>query len=103
MGEQVETTRVYGRTVATIKPEWIERVASHLVKRQYYEPHWSKKSGQAMVYEQVMLFGLVISKGRKAPLNRTEKEHARELFIRHGLVERDMNCYAAFFKRNQQL
>ncbi len=23
--EQVETTRVYGRTIASIKPEWIEK------------------------------------------------------------------------------
>jgi len=103
VAEQVETTRVYGRTVAIIKTEWIEKAAPHLVKKQYYEPHWSKKSGQAMVYEQVMLFGLVISKGRKVPLSRTDKVVARELFIRHGLVERDMACFAKFFKHNAQL
>ncbi len=103
VAEQVETTRVYGRTAAAIKPEWIEKIAPHLIKHQYYEPHWSKKSGQAMVYEQVMLFGLVISKGRKVPLSRTEKVVARELFIRHGLVERDMTCFAKFFKHNTQL
>ncbi|MBV1952102.1 MAG: ATP-dependent RNA helicase HrpA, partial [Cycloclasticus sp.] len=103
VAEQVETTRVYGRTAAAIKPEWIEKIAPHLIKHQYYEPHWSKKSGQAMVYEQVMLFGLVISKGRKVPLSRTEKVVARELFIRHGLVERDMACFTKFFKHNTQL
>ena len=103
VAEQVETTRVYGRTVATVKPEWIEKAAPHLIKKQYYEPHWSKKSGQAMVYEQIMLFGLVISKGRKVPLSRTDKVVARELFIRHGLVERDMACFAKFFKHNEQL
>jgi ATP-dependent helicase HrpA len=103
VAEQVETTRVYGRTVAAIKPEWIEKAAPHLIKRQYYEPHWSKKSGQAMVYEQVVLFGLVISKGRSVPLSRSDKQHARELFVRKGLVERDMACFAPFFKHNQAL
>ncbi|PHS72783.1 MAG: ATP-dependent RNA helicase HrpA [Cycloclasticus sp.] len=103
VAEQVETTRVYGRTVAAVKPEWIEKAAPHLIKRQYYQPHWSKSSGQAMAYEQVVLFGLVISKGRSVPLSRTDKQHARELFIRHGLVERDMACFAPFFKHNEQL
>src|ERR1700761_5914751 len=33
--EIVETTRLYARTVAPIKPEWIERIGAHLVKRSY--------------------------------------------------------------------
>lgn len=101
--EQVETTRVYGRTVATIKPEWIEKTAAHLIKRQYYEPHWSKNSAQAMVYEQVLLFGLTVSKGLKVPLARTEPTQAREMFIRRGLVDREMMCHAAFYRKNEQL
>ncbi|MGB1990329.1 MAG: ATP-dependent RNA helicase HrpA, partial [Cycloclasticus pugetii] len=101
--EQVETTRVYGRTVASIKPEWIEKAAGHLIKHHYYEPHWSKKSAQGMVHEQLLLFGLTISKGRKVPLARTEPEQARDMFIRHGLVDRDMVCHAAFFRKNEKL
>ncbi len=101
--EQVETTRVYARTIASIKPEWIEKAASHLIKYHYYEPHWSKKSARAMVYEQALLFGLTLSKGRKVPLSRTDPALARELFIRHGLVDRDMVCHAPFFKKNQAL
>ena len=31
--ELVETTRVYARTVASIRPEWIEKLAAHMVKR----------------------------------------------------------------------
>lgn len=101
--EQVETSRVYGRTVAMVKPEWIEKAAAHLIKHHYYEPHWSKKSAQGMVHEQLLLFGLTISKGRKVPLARTEPEQAREMFIRHGLVDRDMVCHAAFFRKNEKL
>jgi len=101
--EQVETTRVYGRTIANIKPEWIEKTAAHLIKHHYYEPHWSKKSAQAMVHEQLLLFGLTISKGRKVPMARTEPEHAREMFIRRGLVDREMVCHAAFFRKNEKL
>ena len=98
--EQVETTRVYARMVGCIKPEWVERAAPHLIKKQYYEPHWSKKSGQAMIYERILLFGLTVSQGRKVPLSRTEPEQSREMFIRRGLVDRDMLCHALFFKKN---
>jgi len=101
--EQVETTRVYGRTIASIKPEWVEKAAAHLIKHHHYEPHWSKKSAQAMVYQQSLLFGLTVSKGRKVPLARMEPEQAREMFIRRGLVDRDMVCHAKFFRKNEQL
>ena len=101
--EQVETTRVYGRTIANIKPEWIEKAAKHLIKHHYYEPHWSKKSAQGMIHEQLLLFGLTISKGRKVPMVRTEPEQAREMFIRQGLVDREMVCHAAFFRKNEKL
>lgn len=103
VAEQVETTRVYGRIVAAIQAEWVEKAAAHLLKRQYYEPHWSKKSGQAMIHEQVLLFGLVLNKGRKVPLARTEPSQAREFLIRQGLVEHEMLCHALFFKNNQAL
>ena len=48
--EQVETSKVYARTVARIEPEWIEQCAEHLVKHNYYDPHWAKKSARCMVY-----------------------------------------------------
>lgn len=101
--EQVETTRVYARTMASIKPEWIEKAAAHLIKRHYYEPHWSKKSAQGMFYEQQLLFGLTVSKGRAVPMARTEPTQAREMFIRRGLVDREMVCHAAFFRKNEKL
>jgi ATP-dependent helicase HrpA len=103
VSEQVETTRVYGRNVAAIQPEWIESAASHLLKRQHYEPHWSKRAGQAMVYERSILFGLTVNKGRKVPLYKMDLAAAREIFIRSALVERDFDCREEFFKHNQSL
>ena len=103
VSEQVETTRVYGRNVAAIQPEWIETAASHLLNRQHYEPHWSKRAGQAMVFERLILFGLVLNKGRKVPLYKIDLVAAREFFIRSALVERDFDCRADFFKHNESL
>src|SRR5687768_5287876 len=58
--ELVETTRLYARTVATIQPHWLERIASHLVKRTYTEPHWQRATGHVAAFERVTLHGLPI-------------------------------------------
>ncbi len=89
--ELVETSRLWGRTVARIQPEWAERLAGHLVKRSYGEPHWSTKQAAAMVHEKVTLYGLPIVADRVVGYRRVDPDHARELFIRHGLVEGDWN------------
>src|SRR5690606_2005725 len=52
--ELVETSQLFARTVARIQPEWVEPLASHLVKRNYSEPYWSTKQGAAMVKEKVL-------------------------------------------------
>lgn len=103
VSEQVETTRVYGRNVAAIQPEWIEQTAAHLIKHQHYEPHWSKRAGQAMIFERLLLFGLLLNKGRKIPFYKVDPVAARELFIRSALVEQDFDFRASFFKHNREL
>ncbi len=52
-GELVETSRLWARQNAAIKPEWAEQLGAHLVKRTYSEPHWSKKRAAVMAYERV--------------------------------------------------
>ncbi len=102
-GEQVETSKVYARTVAKIEPEWIEECAQHLIKRNYYDPHWEKKAGRSAVYERTLLYGLTLQSGRKIPYERIDPKAAREIFIRCGLVAQDYHTNAPFFKANQKL
>lgn len=101
--EQVETSKVYARTVAKIEPEWIEQCARHLVKSSYYDPHWEKKAGRSAIYERVLLYGLTIQPKRKIPYERVDPKAARELFIRCGLVAHDYHTNAPFFKANKAL
>ncbi len=101
--EQVETSKVYARTVAKIEPEWIERCAKHLVKLSHYEPHWEKKAGRSAVYERVLLYGLTVQPKRKIPYERIDPKAARALFIRCGLVAQDYHTNAPFFKANKKL
>ncbi|MEV5068616.1 ATP-dependent RNA helicase HrpA [Microbacterium sp. LMI12-1-1.1] len=85
--EVVETSRLFARTVAAIDPEWAEPLAGDLAKRSLSEPHWSKASGAASAYEKVTLFGLEIVPKRRVQLARFDRPFARELFLRHALVE----------------
>lgn len=101
--EQVETSKVYARTVAKIEPEWIEQAARHLIKRSYYDPHWEKKAGRSAVYERTLLYGITLQAKRKIPYERVDPKGAREIFIRCGLVAQDYHTHAPFFKANQKL
>ena len=65
--ELVETSRLWGRTVAAIEPEWVEPIAAHLVKRSYSEPRWSRSHGAAVATEKVTLYGIPIVADRTAP------------------------------------
>ena len=99
--ELVETSRLWARVVARIDPLWAEQVAPHLVKRTYSEPHWSRKMGSVMAYEKVTLYGVPIVPQRRINYGRIDREVARELFIRHALVEGDWKTHHTFFSRNQ--
>ncbi|MEY4717603.1 MAG: hypothetical protein RL563_221, partial [Pseudomonadota bacterium] len=101
--EQVETSKVYARTVAKVEPEWIESCAQHLVKRNYYDPHWEKNAGRCGVYERTLLFGLTLQAKRKVPYENVDAKAARELFIRHALVNQDYHSNAPFFRANEKL
>ncbi|MCG8425770.1 MAG: ATP-dependent RNA helicase HrpA, partial [Chromatiales bacterium] len=101
--ELVETTKLYARTVGLVRPEWIESVAGHLIKRSYAEPHWQKGRGQVGAYEKVTLFGLTLIPRRKVNYGPINPEEAREIFIRFALVERDFETRAPFWRHNREL
>ncbi|MHC6176286.1 ATP-dependent RNA helicase HrpA [Glutamicibacter sp. X7] len=100
--ELVETSRLWARTVAAIDPAWIEEVAAPLLKRSYSEPHWSRRNGSVMGYEKVTLFGLPVVPQRRIHYWRVDPAVARELFIRHALVEGDWRTHHRFFERNRK-
>ena len=101
--ELVETTRLWGRVVARVHPEWAEAVAAHLVKRTYSEPHWESKPASVMAYERVTLYGLPLVAGRKVTYGSINPELSRQLFIRSALVEGDWRTRHRFFLENRRL
>jgi ATP-dependent helicase HrpA len=101
--ELVETSRLYARTVARIEPQWLEGAAAHLVKREYFEPHWQARIGRVGAYERVTLFGLVLAARRRIDYGKIHPAHAHEVFIREALVGEDYEARAAFFEHNRKL
>ncbi|MGB8384514.1 MAG: DUF3418 domain-containing protein, partial [Dermatophilaceae bacterium] len=102
-GELVETSRLWARTVARIDPRWAEELGAHLVKRQYSEPRWSARRGSAVATESATLYGVPLVTGRTVALGRVDPDLARELFIRHALVEGDWSTRHGFFHDNAAL
>ncbi len=101
--ELVETSRLFARMNAKVDPLWIEPLAEHLVKRNYSEPHWEKKQGAVVAFEQVNLYGLPIVSKRKINFSAIEPATCRELFIREALVNGDCTIHEAFLKKNNAL
>ncbi|BCW55119.1 MULTISPECIES: ATP-dependent RNA helicase HrpA [unclassified Arthrobacter] len=101
--ELVETSRLWARVAAKFDPLWAEQVAPDLVKRTYSEPHWSTRQGAVMAYEKVTLYGVPIIAQRRINYGRVDPVVARELFIRHALVEGDWKTHHKFFHRNRAL
>jgi len=101
--ELVETTRLYGRMVAQIAPEWIESLAAHLIKRQYSEPHWQKGPAQVSAYERTILYGITLCQKRRINYGPIDPTVSREIFIREALVQGEYKTRASFFKYNQSV
>ena len=101
--ELVETSKLWGRMVAEIEPEWIEPIAEHLTKKSYSEPRWSKSRGAVIADEKVSLYGVPIVAARPVNYGAIDPTVSREIFIQSALVEGDWNTKHKFFKQNQQL
>ncbi len=101
--ELVETTRLFGRGIANIEPQWVEQVAGHLLKKQLLDPHWEKKAAQVTALERATLYGLVIYNGRRVNFGRVDPVAAREVFIREALVAGNWDTKLPFLTANEKL
>lgn len=102
VNELIETTKLWGNIAAKIEPEWIEPLATHLIKKSYSDPHWSKKAGSVQAKEKVMLYGLTIVQDRAVNFSSIDPVLSRELFIQEALIAGDWQSDLSFFKANQK-
>ncbi|KQW44689.1 MULTISPECIES: ATP-dependent RNA helicase HrpA [unclassified Roseateles] len=88
--ELVDTSRLYGRGIANIEPQWLPPIAGHLIKTQLLEPHWEKKAAEVVALERATLYGIVLYSNKRVNFGRVDPRAAREIFIREGLVNDDL-------------
>ena len=101
-GELIETSQIFSSIAAKIKPEWIVVMAPHLVKKEIFGPHWSKKSQSVQAFQKVRLYGLVIIEKALIDFSSVNPTEAHKIFISEGLVAGDLRIKANFFVRNKQ-
>jgi ATP-dependent helicase HrpA len=103
VAELVETTRLFGRGIAAMEPQWLEQVGGHLLKKQLLDPHWEKKAGEVKALERATLYGLVVYNGRRVSYSKVDMVGAREIFIREALVAGELDTKLLFIAANQKL
>jgi ATP-dependent helicase HrpA len=101
--ELVETTRLFGRSLAAIEPTWIVALAGHLLKTQLLEPHWEKKAAEVIALERATLYGIVIYHNKRVNFGKVNAAAAREIFIREALVSDEWETPLPFLSHNRKL
>ncbi|MDI3262094.1 MAG: ATP-dependent RNA helicase HrpA [Fulvimonas sp.] len=95
--------RVWGLTCARVEPAWIEQQAAHLVRTSWRDPHWSRKRGAVIAYEQVSLFGLVLVERRPVVFQRQDPKLAHAIFLREALARGDIDARLDFLAANRRV
>ena len=95
--------RVWGMANARVEPLWIEQQAAHLLRTHCRDPHWSKKRGCVVAYEQVSLFGLVLVEKRPVTFQQQDPALAHAIFLREALVRGDLDARSDFVRANQRV
>ena len=103
VAELVETTRLFGRGIAAIEPQWLEQVGAHLLRKQLLDPHWEKKSAEVVALERATLYGLVVYNGRRTDYCRIDPHGARDIFIREALVGNQWETKLPFLAANHKM
>jgi ATP-dependent helicase HrpA len=101
--ELVETTRLFGRGIAAIEPQWLEQMGGHLLKKQLLDPHWEKKTAEVVALERATLYGIVVYNNRRVNFGKVDPHAAREVFIREALVGGNWETKLPFLAANQKL
>ena len=103
VAELVETTRLFGRGIAAIEPQWIPGIAGHLLKKQLLDPHWEKKAAEVVALERATLYGIVVYSNRRVNYAQVDPAGAREIFIREALVGEAWETRLPFLAANRKL
>ena len=100
--EMVETAKLYARNAAMFDPGWFEKVAPHLCRYSYTNPHWVSEQGAVYGEESVIAFGLPVIEKRRIHYGRIDRKLAREVFILEALVNGNTRAPLPALKNNRE-
>lgn len=101
--EITQTSRLFARNAANIKPEWLEEIGRENCRYTYSAAHWEKNRGQVVALEKVTLFGLTIIEKRPVAYERIDPVAAKSIFIREALVTGEVSRRIPFLEHNLSL
>ena len=105
--ELMETSRLFGRCLARIEPQWVEEIGAHLLRQHLSEPHWSKSQGAVRALARGTVHGLPVYTRRSVPYRDIDPALCRTLLIREGLIAGEIDAAARarmpFLQHNQKL
>jgi ATP-dependent helicase HrpA len=99
--EMVETAKLYARNAAMFDPGWFEKVAPHLCRYRYSNPHWVKEQGAVYGDERIVAFGLPVVDKRPIHYGRIDRTVAREVFLLEALVNQNTRAPVPCLKNNR--
>jgi ATP-dependent helicase HrpA len=102
-GQIIDLQKVYGMLCARVEPEWIERAAAHLAKKSWRDPHWSRKRGAVLAFEQVTLYGLTLVEKRAVQFGAQDPTTAHAVFVREALVRGDIDSRSDCVRANARV
>lgn len=101
--EMVDTTKLYARRVAKLKPQWVEEVAPHLCSKRWHSAEFDANQGVVYAKEVITCGNLTIVPARNVHYGRINPEAAREVFILEGLIEGKLKSKPYFVKQVEAL
>ena len=99
----VETSRVYARGIADIKPNWIEPYAASVLNKRVHDHFWDTTKCDSRTNLDISVYGLPIVQDRRVRLKEYDQPAARELFLLNALVRNHGNIEALEVNANFKL
>jgi ATP-dependent helicase HrpA len=97
----VETNRLYGRTAAAIKPEWLRDLFPEKCRTTYENPFFDPESGSVLAFCEISFEGLPLVKNKIVDYSRLFPSKAHEVFVNEALVEEKIAVNYNFIKANR--
>ena len=97
-----QTSQLFARVNAEVRPEWLADVGEHLVKKTVTHPVWNPERGDVQCTEYHTLFGLQLLK-RNRHYGSIDPVEARRIFILEGLVRGQWTAKPRFLTDNLKL